>query len=791
MTAEEFVALLAGATSTGPGKWKARCPAHDDRRPSLTVGTGDDNRPLVRCHAGCETKQVVAVMGLSLRDLFPGLTLAAYAAAKRLPIPFLQDLGLREVYLGGRRAVAMPYRDLDGHEIAVRFRLALTGDNFRWRRGSATGLGLDRLALARQRGAVLLVEGESDAQTIWFHKVPALGLPGANVWKEAWAGAFDGLRAIYVVIEPDAGGQAVRKWLATSAIRERVRLVTMPDGLKDVSALYLESPERFRARFAEAVNAAVPWTDRAAAEAHQQRDASWAACQSLAQTPQILDALAGAIAQRGVVGEQQAAQLLYLIAVSRLLEHPVSAAVKGPSSAGKSYVEQNVLEFFPPSAFYTLTGMSEKAFAYSEAPLKYRLLVIYEAAGLHSEFASLLVRSLLSEGKIRYETVIKSKDGPKPLLIEREGPTSLVVTTTQVRLHPENETRLLSVPVDDTPAQTRRILDALGDRYHDGETSAEAVDLAPWHTLQEWLATGDNRVMIPFAPRLVAQIPPVAVRLRRDVGAVLRLVQAHALLHQATRARDATGQIVATIDDYGIVRTLVADLIAEGAERTISAAVRETVEAAKTLLDVPGTTEVTITAIARALQMDYSAVHRRVHQAIDREFLKNHETQERRPARLTLGESLPEPATILPMPETLREGGEGGTIPPSTHAHRHTPGGPDEAGYDGVRGQQGGSTSPPPPSPPEPPPADPPPSDPEPERRPGNPEQPEPPREEWEEFRRRRAARDRRKREAAWAAQASNPEPDVIEIDPDTLLPRDSPEYAAYAAAVRRARGRR
>lgn len=590
---------------------------------------------------------------------------------------------------------------------------------------------------------MVLVEGESDAQTVWSHGGPALGLPGANVWKEAWADAFDGLQTIYVIVESDAGGEAVKKWLATSTIRERVWLVTLPT--KDISALHLEDPDRFRVRFDEAVNAAVAWTDQATADAQHARQASWAACQSLAETPRILDALGVAIERRGVVGETRAAKLLYLIAVSRLLEHPVSAVVKGPSSAGKSYVEQNVLEFFPRSAYYTLTGMSERAFAYSEEPLSHRLLVIYEMAGLHGDFASYLVRSLLSEGRIRYETVIKSKDGPKPLLIEREGPTSLVVTTTEVRLHPENETRLLSVPVDDSPEQTRRILDSLGRRYNGGETVAEAVDFAPWHAHQEWLATGESRVLIPFAARLAAQIPPVAVRLRRDVAAVLRLVEAHALLHQATRTRDATDRIVATIDDYAIVRELVADLIAEGAERTVSAAVRETVEAAATLLAVPGTTEVTVTAIARALKMDYSAVYRRVHQAIDRGFLKNNETQERRPARLALGESLPAPSTILPMPETLLEG-EGMDVPPSTHAHshtsegegeatsppadtahRHTPG-PDEAGCDGVRGRWGGYTSPPS-SPPEPP------------------EQPEPP-----------------------------------EIDPDTLLPLDSPEYAAWAA---------
>ena len=78
-------------------------------------------------------------------------------------------------------------------------------------------------------------------------------------------------------------------------------------------------------------------------------------------------------------------------------------------------------------------------------PLSHRLLVIYETAGLPADFASYLVRSLLSEGRLRYETVIKSRDGPCPQVIEREGPTSLIVTTTALRLHPENETRLFSL----------------------------------------------------------------------------------------------------------------------------------------------------------------------------------------------------------------------------------------------------------------------------------------------------------------------------------------------------------
>jgi hypothetical protein len=67
-------------------------------------------------------------------------------------------------------------------------------------------------------------------------------------------------------------------------------------------------------------------------------------------------------------------------------------------------VEQ-CLGLLPQSAYYALSAMSEKALAYSQEPISHRHLVIYEASGLGSDFAQYLMRSLLSEGRIRYETV--------------------------------------------------------------------------------------------------------------------------------------------------------------------------------------------------------------------------------------------------------------------------------------------------------------------------------------------------------------------------------------------------
>ena len=55
---------LEGVRPNGNG-YKALCPAHDDRdNPSLSVGVGEDGRVLLKCFVGCDTKDIVAAIGL-------------------------------------------------------------------------------------------------------------------------------------------------------------------------------------------------------------------------------------------------------------------------------------------------------------------------------------------------------------------------------------------------------------------------------------------------------------------------------------------------------------------------------------------------------------------------------------------------------------------------------------------------------------------------------------------------------------------------------------------------------
>src|SRR5829696_5247704 len=690
---EEVLCRLQVASRNGE-KAMCFCPAHDDRNnPSLSLKV-ENGKLLLHCFAGCQPEDIVSEIGLEMKDLFVGggrgssipssmpahlhalgekphtnahngrasgdarsehgCTLGDYSRDKKLPEDFLRGLGLSDAAYMERPAIRIPYPDEEGQEVAVRFRLSLNGtEKFRWRRRNKPlpyGLGL--LEEARTAGYVVLVEGESDCHTLWYHEIPALGIPGVNNWRDEWAACLDGVERVYAVIEPDQGGDTLRERLTRcEAVRERLYQLELGEH-KDASALHLADPGGLRKRFEVALKDAAPWVELARAKAEAASREAWEACRDLAVEPNILERFAKELAHSGVAGEERIAKLLYLAVTSRLLQRPVSVALKGPSSGGKSHVVEGVLAFFPESAYYALTAMSERTLAYSEEPIRHRFLVVHEAAGMSGEFATYLMRSLLSEGRVRYETVEKTSEGIKPRLIEREGPTGLIVTTTSVKLHPENETRLLSLTVTDTQEQTRAVMAALAE-----EAGEATPDFATWHAFQVWLESAEHRVWIPYAKILAELIPPVAVRLRRDFGALLNLIRAHAVLHQASRDRDDEGRIIATIEqDYAAVRELVADLVSEGIEVTVPETVRETVEAVRKLREDSNGEPITVAELARELQLDRSAVSRRARNAKDRGYLRDFEDNPRKPSRLIPGDDLPADLQILPSPEDVRAG---------------------------------------------------------------------------------------------------------------------------------------
>ena len=83
--ADDFLARLSGVRRTGSGRWVAKCPAHEDRRASMTIRELEDGRLLVHDFAGCSVEEIVGAVGMKLADLFPPR--AGEAKAERAPFP--------------------------------------------------------------------------------------------------------------------------------------------------------------------------------------------------------------------------------------------------------------------------------------------------------------------------------------------------------------------------------------------------------------------------------------------------------------------------------------------------------------------------------------------------------------------------------------------------------------------------------------------------------------------------------------------------------------------------------
>ena len=139
MNADALLSRLDRVKRTGVGTFLARCPTHDDRRPSLSIRECDDGRVLLHCFAGCAVDDVVAAVGLKLEDLFPDRGIGHRRLPERRPFP-AQDV-LRALALEALVVVILARQVADGHELTAEDHARLVLANSRLLNGiDAAGL---------------------------------------------------------------------------------------------------------------------------------------------------------------------------------------------------------------------------------------------------------------------------------------------------------------------------------------------------------------------------------------------------------------------------------------------------------------------------------------------------------------------------------------------------------------------------------------------------------------------------------------------------------------------------
>jgi hypothetical protein len=293
----------------------------------------------------------------------------------------------------------------------------------------------------------------------------------------------------------------------------------------------------------------------------------------LAKDPALLDRAVEAVVAAGVVGERRATLAVYLTATSRLNRRRcLSLLRRGASASGKNVVVDATLRLLPPESVLIVSGGSPKSLVYSGGGaddadcLKHKVVYLPEAAatlavknGVEGEFTA-MIRTLISEGYIRYHTVFGQDGGPpKGLEIIKNGPIAVVVTSARNNIEDELMTRLLLADSDESLSQSSKVLSSMLDAAAGAPHSAPLTiaEIERFRDFQRWLELGGPYdVTIPFAPAIRAAftltpaVTPTAIRVRRDLGGMIAAVSGSAILHKAQRQTDGKGQIVATLDDY-------------------------------------------------------------------------------------------------------------------------------------------------------------------------------------------------------------------------------------------------
>jgi hypothetical protein len=279
---------------------------------------------------------------------------------------------------------------------------------------------------------------------------------------------------------------------------------------------------------------------------------------ALLKSPDLVDQFLSAVDRLGCVGEEVNKTYFLLAFTSRLLNEPIHSILKGEPSAGKNHLLFSVGQLFPPGEIKFLTGASAKAMFYSGDDFKHKCLVFIEHVG--GEESDYSIRTMQSEQKIVFWTVEKVDGRLETVEKVVEGPVGITQASTAAHLNAENETRCFTPNMDETDDQTRRILRSKARRYMSNGAASSEEMVKRWQMAMGQLSV--VKIIFPdWLDHVVESFPVRPVRVRRDFGRFIALIEASAVLHQfqreVTELEDGTKIVTPSIEDYSLAHEIV------------------------------------------------------------------------------------------------------------------------------------------------------------------------------------------------------------------------------------------
>lgn len=169
----------------------------------------------------------------------------------------------------------------------------------------------------------------------------------------------------------------------------------------------------------------------------------------LLRSPTLFHQHHEALHRSGLVGEERNASVLLITEVSRLLERPLNIIAKGQSSSGKNHLISRSLRLVPEDAVRELTSSSAQAWNYAGDDFRHKIVYLQErneaSGAVHP------ARLLISEGRLIRSVTVTEGGVRTTKRYVAEGPIASISTTTRNQLEIDDETRHLSIWVDESP----------------------------------------------------------------------------------------------------------------------------------------------------------------------------------------------------------------------------------------------------------------------------------------------------------------------------------------------------
>src|ERR1019366_1986284 len=342
-----------------------------------------------------------------------------------------------------------------------------------------------------------------------------------------------------------------------------------------------------------------------------------------------------AVERGGLVGEARNLLAIYVVAISSLLEKPMNAILKGVSSAGKNFLASLVLRLLPETAVREITSSSRVAWNYSGEDFRNRVVYLKErndgAAGAVDS-----IRLLISEGKLeRIVTVRKDGQSTTETFVAK-GPIAAISTTTRDRIQIDDETRHVSLWLDESPEQSRRVI----DRQVSPLPSLSDEEIEVWHKVYEIISQRSSvPVELPdWFKKITDKVDVGNVRVRRYFPAFLTAVRTVALIRTLKLSPEdfeSDESIEAGFPDYAIAAYIFDSAFVESLNRGDDECL-ETSQALESMASTQDGAPVDADQLAKLLGISYDKASAKLRSALEAGVIARANKSERNNNKLYL-----------------------------------------------------------------------------------------------------------------------------------------------------------